>query len=491
MSVLASPDRVRCRNVGVVLAAAVILAAAPGVGWAKTLYVNGSTGNDAVSYDDNSETRPWRTIGRAAWGSTNRSSPNASQAARAGDVVRIAAGTYSTTGTGNRWSPAYYPENNGSPGNYITFEGVGTVVLVYSSGTGPMIGGNESRYIRWKNFTINEQSAPYAQDTAPVAVLESNNIILENLTLVGRSSGPARGDNYSGIRLEGATFIEIRNCVITGFGRGADNTNHTGITTYYSGNLLIENNELSNSGTGIYLKANFTGSSPYTVGPITIRNNYIRGNIRGVSMHRTPTSASNPTLFYQNIVQDNSEAGFWFKAFDDGNTDPSHGKVFNNTFVNNGKAIWSYLPMRQGSSHLVQNNIIVGGQIAMTYSDDDNSPTYRSDIIAFVRNLASGVGSYGRLHASNRSLSQWKSATAQDADSIESNPLFVNASANDFRLQAGSPARTLGRAVYNVGGANGAVIPAGAYITGNELIGPGTTSNPLPGAPRNLRITTP
>lgn len=480
------------RTIWAACAVALIVGGLPVEGWAKTLFVDGSSGNDSVSYDDNSEARPWRTIGRAAWGSTNRSSANTSQAARAGDVVRVAAGTYVTTGTGNRWGVAYQPVNQGSAGNHITFEGVGAVVLTYSGGAGPMIGSNGRDYIRWKNFIINEANAPYSPDSGPVIVWGSRYVILENLTLVGRNNGPVRGDNYNGVRLEFASHIEIRNCVISGFGRGADNTNHTGITTYYSGNLLIENNEIANSGTGIYLKANFdNGSSASMLGRVTVRYNHIHGNIRGVSMHRNPTSADAPTLFYQNVVQNNTEAGFWFKSFDHGNTDPTHGKVFNNTFVNNGKAVWSYNPLKVGSGHLVQNNIIVGGQIAMVYSDDERTVSYRPDIILFVRNMVSGVGSYGRLHGTNRNLSQWRSATGQDTESIESNPMFVNASGSDFRLQAGSPARALGRAVYNVGGANGATIPAGAYITGSELIGPGNSSNPFPGAPRNLRITTP
>ena len=54
---------------------------------AKTLYVAQTTGNDSVTYAENSSARPWATLGRAAWGSTNRSSPNASQAAQAGDTV--------------------------------------------------------------------------------------------------------------------------------------------------------------------------------------------------------------------------------------------------------------------------------------------------------------------------------------------------------------------------------------------------------------------
>ena len=60
----------------------------------RTLYVNSATGNDATTYANNSASTPWRTIGRAAWGSTNYASPNAAQAAQAGDTVLIEAGIY-------------------------------------------------------------------------------------------------------------------------------------------------------------------------------------------------------------------------------------------------------------------------------------------------------------------------------------------------------------------------------------------------------------
>ncbi len=48
----------------------------------------------------------------------------------------------------------------------------------------------------------------------------------------------------------------------------------------------------------------------------------------------------------------------------------------------------------------------------------------------------------------------------------------MNAAGGNFRLQAGSPALTLGRDYYGTfGGNSSTVIPAGAYVTGTEQIG--------------------
>ena len=142
--------------------------AAPLTAEAKPLYVNATSGNDATSYAANSSSAPWRTIGRAAWGSTSRSSPNAAEAARAGDVVYIAAGTYSTVGQNNRWLVAYNPANEGTAAAPIRFEATGVVNLTFTSGAGPMIGSNGRNYIQWSGFTITKSTAPSVSDTGPV-----------------------------------------------------------------------------------------------------------------------------------------------------------------------------------------------------------------------------------------------------------------------------------------------------------------------------------
>jgi len=64
---------------------------------AADLYVS-AAGNDALSRAQNSAETPWRTIGRAAWGSTNRGAMNSAEAAQAGDVVHVAGGTYDFQG---------------------------------------------------------------------------------------------------------------------------------------------------------------------------------------------------------------------------------------------------------------------------------------------------------------------------------------------------------------------------------------------------------
>ena len=125
--------RMRPSSIAAALAFVVLGAAATD---AKTLYVNASTGNDGTSYAANSESAPWRSIARAAWGGTSRNSPNSGEAARAGDTVIVAAGVYATNESGSsRNVPVLNPANSGTSGNPIVFQAApGARVEIRSAG---------------------------------------------------------------------------------------------------------------------------------------------------------------------------------------------------------------------------------------------------------------------------------------------------------------------------------------------------------------------
>ncbi len=488
------------------------------LGWtasaeAKTLYVNGSTGNDSTSYAANSSTTPWRSIGRAAWGSTNRSAPNGNEAARAGDVVRISAGTYTTVGnlTGGgfgRFDVAYNPVNEGVAGSPIRFEAVGTVVLTYSNGAGPMIGSNERDNIEWSGFTISETTAPTRSDTGPVIFFNVTGGSIESSVLTGNPNWTARvGDNYSGVRLEDARGVRIANNRIRDYGGQSLDRNHNGIETYRAFPLTIENNEITNCGAGIYLKAvrpDGTG-----IDNVIVRYNVFVNSRWGLHVLQQPMTQQRPLLAYQNLFVNQREAAFWINQFDNGVQNARWVRFFNNTIVSNatsglvsGIATFNAATYPAGSNFLMWNNIVVGGTHSVRQDTTNVALSNSKDRHDFEHNVYFGFSSgFGDLGGNNVSLSVWQSTYGQDAANaaaIQADPRFVNPSAGDYRLQSTSPARTIGRALYGIGGGNGAVIPAGAYITGSEAIGPTTGytpppppptggSNP-PGAPTNLRI---
>lgn len=468
---------------------------------AKTLYVNAATGNDSTTYAANSEASPWRTIGRAAWGSANREQRVSSEAAAAGDIVLVAAGTYTTVATNNRFEVSLYSQNAGTAAAPVTYRAVGEV-RIEQSGRGAVLGSYQQDYIIWDGFTIDESRALSVADTGPVTVQGCTGCQLLNLTIVGNGTDGNRMDNHTGIRVEASEDIVIRGNRIRNVYTGSNRNNGAGIMTYSSYRMTIENNEISDCGAGVFLKG-----GPYRQpAGTTIRYNYIHRTGTGnyaqntadgaaIALHAgAPGTAAAPVLVYQNVLANGAFAAVRIWGFDgvSPTTNPMHVKVINNTIVNMPKGVYlDSLPVAN-AQHLVVNNIIVGAAEVMSYNTQSGSASDTSRVV-FARNVGTGA-TWAIVPVDNRrNLAQWQAATGQDAGSLETDPQFAGAA--DLRLAAGSPARTVGRAVYGIGGGDGTVVPAGAYITGNEAIGPGGSNpNPNPGsglptAPRNLRIT--
>lgn len=474
---------------------------------AKTLYVNAASGNDATTYDQNGPTAPWRTIGRAAWGSTDRNAPNGTQAARAGDLVLVSSGTYAVAGTNSRNMPAYQPVNSGQAGNPITFKAEGLVNLTLSSGIGSVIGSFDRDFITWDGFTIHEASARSAPDTGAATIFLCDGCVFQNLDINGNGDDFLRMDNHTGIRVEHSSNILVRNNRVQNVHTGHNPNNGACIQTYTSGNMTFEHNELFDCGSGIFIKGNYT-NNPLN-GYITIRYNLIYdigeiepddGSREGnaIALHvGAGNTAANPLRVYHNVIRNVYEAGVKIWMF---NTDPTmnpmHAKIVNNTIENVRYGVWVTGDLLTGAGHVFWNNIVSGASDYGVAYGGSSSNLVESRFDA-EHNLYYNYRVMAAVRSSDYSLATWRSTYNQDGSSpasINANPLFV--SAQDLRLQAGSPARSLGVDFLDLDndGSTSDIVPAGAYITGNEVIGRtnGPLPNPtLPTAPRNLRITTP
>lgn len=103
---------------------------------AATYYIDGSSGNDSKP---GTLASPWKTIGKA------------NSTLEAGDTVCLRRGTYSTT---------INPSNNGTSGNFITYEAyTGETPIVTGATYGVHLAGsdgNERQYIRIKGITFRK-----------------------------------------------------------------------------------------------------------------------------------------------------------------------------------------------------------------------------------------------------------------------------------------------------------------------------------------------
>lgn len=456
---------------------------------AKTLYVNGGTGNDSISYDANSESTPWRTIGRAAWGTTSPTSPNAGQAARAGDTVLVEAGTYTTTSVQtscSRWNVALNPVNSGSSGNPITFQAVGTVTILLGSGYyGPTIGAYQRNYIVWDGFTINEAVAPGVScaDTGPVVFNGTVGSQALNLSITGTYRG--WGDNYNGIRLEYTQNQLIKNNRISGI-TGNCGSNCAGIMMYDAADTIIEHNDISNTATGIYVKGDHSGDGSPQENTI-IRFNRIH-DLPGTGIR---LAAANGTKVYQNIIKG---AVGGVRVYDFASPQSSNITVQNNVIVSTNKNEDGGISFA-GTTNVVNarvfNNILYG-----SFSEAVNFGLAAPGDVEFEHNVYYGYDAWGSVAGAQRSFGTWQGTYRQDTASsagITSNPSFADEM--DYKLNGGSPALSLGIDILNLNrnGSTSDIIPAGAYITGTEVIGltqrsGGSTDITPPSAPLNVRL---
>ena len=454
---------------------AVGLAALPIFAEAKSLFVNNSgtpACADATSYTANDSAHPWCTIGRAAWGSNNPNLPNAAQAAQPGDTVNINSGTYNTISTntscvsGARWAVALNPVNTGTSGAPIRFAGVGvgTVNVLLASGyAGPTIGADGRDYIIWDNVRIDETIAQGVScaDTGPVVFHVSRGSMITNSIIRGKYN--TWSDNYCGIRLEPTNSVVVSNNEIYGF-TGNWGHNNAGIMTYDSANPVFENNHIHDNGTGIYVKGDHVDDG-WPQDNHVIRFNWFENNpLKSILVY-----SGNNTRIYQNIIK--QPQGYVIRL---DSLNGSGTVVANNTVISTGVTgavgYSGSVVSPTVTNFRIYNNIFYG-----TFDEDVNLGDAASiGGQTFEHNVYYGFRNFGSLNGSLISLATWKSSYRQDnaiPASINADPLFVDTVL--YKLQPGSPARTLGIDILDLDrdGSTTDVIPAGAYLTGYEAIG--------------------
>lgn len=454
-----------------------------GMAEAKNLYV-ATNGNDSVSYANNSQATPWATIGRAAWGSTARSSPNASQAAQAGDIVYVAAGTYHNTSGYSGNAPLYGPVNSGNTTDgYITFQAVGTVTLTtgpitadFSDGS-PIIGSSGgTSHIKWDGFTINQANVNFRGGNGLINIW-GNYTTISNCNLTGiYTNYPWGDDQHNAILAKGPDVsatctgelegLQIINNTLTGF-TGSSGRNDSAITVYCLGSAIIEHNEFFNNRNAIYAKSAYDDSQG-----VHIRYNIFRNNTEGIGMQ-----SHSYWYVYQNIFKDNSYAvNIMATIYQQGTNKPRYNYFVNNTFDNNDVHFYWRNDNNFVNNNFVYNNIFNDANTHGILSEEVGNFRMTPTQIRFSRNIWYAYQTFLSNANGTATFSTWQSATFgnQDINSHNGiNPLFVSVATDNFRLQGNSPALNAGIDVLDLDrdGQTNDVITIGAYITGNEVIG--------------------
>jgi nitrous oxidase accessory protein NosD len=453
-----------------------------------TLYVNDATGNDAVARASNSAATPWKTIGRAAWGSTRRDAPNAAEAARAGDTVEVAAGTYSYGGTiSNRWGVVYNPVNEGTgPDRAITFRATGRVTLTAPATASPVIGCYQRDYIVWQGpFELSEASISIHPDTGTVVMSGAVTGCGVDGIRVDGNGAPAYVDNHTGVRIEYCTSCFVRNSTITNVRHRRGNHNGSGVMLYDSSDALIERNHIFSVDNAVFVK----GVRPN--GPAQARTT-IRLNLLVNCDECITLSDSRDSRIYQNVIRD-SEIGLNLLARGPGPLIHPVGDWFvNNTMDNMSQACVFLGGGDWHESVRVWNNIFTNcRRVNHRETGTFGTGTAKVD---WQHNGYATFGVFAADASGQYSFSQWQKTFSQDTaapPSATTDPRFVDASRDDFRLCSGAGAphtdcrsasglTRMGVDILNLNaaGKTSDLIPIGAFVSNLERIGPPSQAVP-------------
>jgi hypothetical protein len=370
-------------------------------------YFVSTSGNDA---GNGSAASPWRTLQRAA------------DVAAAGDVVNVAAGTYSA---------GFYTDRSGTAANPITF----------LASTGTIITGRNTR----TPDGINLEGADY--------------VVIDGFTINNTSGTITRG----GIRSVLNHHATIRNNVVDGAGTW-------GIFSGFSDDLLIENNRLSrsiaehgiyvsnsgdrpiirnnvsfsNRGCGIHMNGDISMGGDGIISGALVEGNVIYDNGRGGGSGINGDGVQDST-FRNNLLYNNHASGLSLYMID-GGAGSKNNIVANNTILMPSDGRWA-INIRDGSTgNKLANNILF------------NAHSFRGSISVWADSLAGFTSDYNVVMSrfttndgdSVQTLAQWRTSTGNDIHSIIATPaqLFANASADDYHLSPTSPAINAGTPIF-------------------------------------------
>jgi hypothetical protein len=248
--------------------------------------------------------------------------------------------------------------------------------------------------------------------------------------ITGYSESLTIGGNVNNFLIEGNTLYSNTNIGIDLMGHFSWTGAPTSVN--YARNGIVRENVVRDyagpaaldAAGGIYIDG---GSN------ITIENNTVYNYKVGISVGcETPSKSNTGNIVRNNLVYNCSLSGLFLGS----NTTSVvyNTKVTGNTFYKNGYGTYDngQIALQNNSGSIINNNILypTNGRLAMVQMSGTTS--------------SSPTINYNLFYRDNGSTSSLFYGITTATNSVLANPLFVNASANNFHLQSTSPAINAG-----------------------------------------------
>ena len=459
---------------------------------AAVYHIDPVNGND--SSGDGSSGSPWKSFANIITYYTSSYRPSGWVDIAPGDTIYLMNGTHNTIvhpgdgggPTGGGSHIAYFRHEDGNTSNWIyikAYPGHSPVMDPQYNGKGINI--YQCSY--WDVSGIEIKNA-YGRG---VDLGDSDYIKVHDMEI--HDTDGRNDDNVTGLEVGNTGDVEIYNCVFyDNFDRtGAQGAAHnsTGMVCFNGfdttrGDVTVHDcvfyqtrptSQISGAG----LKYKHANQNP-NAGFYVYNNTFTNNKFLAFS-----SSCSN-TNFHHNLIED----GASIRSVDEGGITHQTNLLFEYNTIYGSKA-YNFNPSinyrntdfpNDPTNVVFQNNIIYdddgaydkyGGMVDVgTYMEDDiynicaaaltfsNNCYYNPNTACKFNFAGGGWASWG----GSFTFSGWQSEYGYDTDSVEANPLFVDAPNGDFHLQGGSPAQGMG------------------MYAGTGPQPPGQASNPSPGS---------
>ena len=396
---------------------------------------------------------------------------SALDAAAAGDIVEVAAGTYFEklvfTNSGDpvqgpitlRAASGVRPvlDGTGVSGanmvlidskSHVRVEGFeirnntgvkdGSGIRVIGSGTGIEIRDNEIHHILGRNamgITV------YGTDPIPIdGLIISGNSIHD--CEPARSEALTVNGNVTNFEISANVVRDVNNIGIDMIG---------GETDIQPNPALVARNGLVRGNTVLRARSSYGGgfaAGIYVDGGrnIVIENNLVRECDLGLEIGAENSgTVATGIVVRNNVLASNDKAGIAFGGYA-ASVGRADGNVFRgNTLVDNVRAgsqaggeaeIW----IQYASDNSVQGNIVVAGSEGRFISSYAGSHNNSFDYNLYFFPGDPGAAAFVLNDTAYAGLAAWRAGTGQDGSSIFADPLFVDAGSGDFHVSAVSPA---------------------------------------------------